>query len=43
MGDSSVLRVLRELASSPRPLVRLEPGDSFTGRWGIAALPGRRA
>ncbi|MFY9824588.1 MAG: DUF1835 domain-containing protein [Thermoanaerobaculia bacterium] len=25
MGDSSVLRVLRELASSPRPLVRLEP------------------
>ena len=25
MGDASVLRVLRELASSPRPLVRLEP------------------
>ena len=25
MGDSSVLRVMRELASSPRPLVRLEP------------------
>lgn len=25
MGDSSVLRMLRELASSPRPLVRLEP------------------
>jgi hypothetical protein len=25
MGDSSVLRVLRELASPPRPLVRLEP------------------
>jgi len=24
-------------------LVRLEPGESFTGRWGIAALPGRRA
>jgi len=25
MGDSSILRVLRELASPPRPLVRLEP------------------
>jgi hypothetical protein len=25
MGDSSILRVLRELASSPRPLLRLEP------------------
>ena len=28
MGDSSFLRILRELASAPRPLVRLEPGPN---------------
>ena len=28
MGDSSFQRILHELAASPRPLVRLEPGSS---------------